>query len=112
MENEQADVNKQDCEIKAFYRMATRIKKNYLKMRILISGDALYGKHKVMDICRSNNWEYIIRLKDNLPSLVEEINGLEKTENKEQEIMYWNEMEYGLQTLKILWKGAICVKLS
>ena len=100
VENEKEDVSKQDCEIKAFYRMAKRIKKNYPKMRILISGDALYGNGKVMDICQTNNWEYIIRLKDNLPSLVEEINGLEKAENMEREIMYWNELEYGLASLE------------
>lgn len=96
VENEKEDVTKQDCEIKAFYRMAKRIKKNYPKMRIIISGDALYGKYKVMEICQSNGWEYIIRLKDNLPALVEEVYGLEKAENKKQEIKYWNEIEYGL----------------
>ena len=100
VENEKEDVSKQDCEIKAFYRMAARIKKNYPKMRIVISGDALYGKYKVMKICKENDWEYIIRLKDNLPSLVEEISGLEKAENNEQEINYWNEVEYGLAGLE------------
>ncbi len=100
VENEKEDVSKQDCEIKAFYRMAKRIKKDYPKMRILISGDALYGKYKVLEICESNGWEYIIRLKDNLPSLVEEICGLEKAENKYQEIKYWNEIEYGLAGLE------------
>lgn len=96
VENEKEDVSKQDCEIKAFYRMAKRIKKNYPKMRIIISGDALYGKYKVMNLCKTNGWEYIIRLKDNLPSLVEEINGIEKAENKDEEIKFWNELEYGL----------------
>lgn len=97
VENEKEDVSKQDCEIKAFYRMAKRIKKNYPKMRIIISGDALYGKYKVMNLCKTNGWEYIIRLKDNLPSLVEEINGIEKAENKDEEIKFWNELEYGLE---------------
>lgn len=100
VENEKEDVSKQDCEIKAFYRMAKRIKKNHPKMRIIISGDALYGKYKVMEMCKANRWEYIIRLKDNLPSLVEEICGLEKAENEEQEIKYWNEIEYGLAGLE------------
>jgi len=100
VENEKDDVSKQDCEINAFYRMVKRIKENYPKMKILISGDALYGKYKVMEMCKSNEWEYIIRLKDNLPSLVEEVCGLEKTENKDQEIKYWNEIEYGLAGLE------------
>lgn len=96
VENEKQDVTKQDCELKAFYRMAKRIKKDYPKMSIIISGDALYGKYKVMEICKSNGWEYIIRLKDNLPALVEEIDGIEKSEYTEEKIKYWNKLEYGL----------------
>lgn len=95
VENEKENVSKQDCEIKAFYRMARRIKKNYPKMRIIISGDALYGNNKVINICKSNGWEYIIRLKDNLPSLVEEVAGVEKIENEDKRIKYWNELQYG-----------------
>ena len=37
VENEKEDVSKQDCEIKAFYRMVKRIKRNYPKMRIIIT---------------------------------------------------------------------------
>ncbi len=33
---------KQDCEIKAFVRLAENIKKQYPRLKILISGDALY----------------------------------------------------------------------
>lgn len=95
VENEKEDVCKQDCEVKAFYRMARRIKKNYPKMRIIISGDALYGNNKVINICKSNGWEYIIRLKDNLPSLVEEVAGVEEIENEDKRIKYWNELQYG-----------------
>ena len=96
VENESENVTKQDCELKAFYRMAKRIKKNYPKMPIIISGDALYGKYKVIEICKTNKWEYIIRLKDNLPSLVEELEGLEKTQSDREDIKYWNNLEYGL----------------
>lgn len=95
VENEKEDVCKQDCEIKAFYRMAKRIKKNYPKMKIIISGDALYGNNKIIDICKSNGWEYIIRLKDNLPSLVEEVVGVKKIENEDKRMKYWNELQYG-----------------
>ena len=69
-------------------------------MKILISGDALYGKYKVMNICKLNGWEYIIRLKDNLSALVEEFNGLEKADSNKRDIMYWNEIEYGLAGLE------------
>lgn len=95
VENESEDVEKQDCEIRAFYRMAKRIKKEYPKLPIIISGDALYACEPVIRTCRENKWEYILRLKeDRLKLLGEEIKCLEKAEKKE-EIKYWNNLKYG-----------------
>ena len=95
VENEQEDIEKQDCEINAFYRMAKRIKKEYPKLPIIISGDALYACEPVIKTCRDNKWEYILRLKeDRLKLLGEEIKCLEKAENQ-QEIKYWNNLKYG-----------------
>ena len=96
VENEDANVEKQDCEIRAFYRMAERIKAEYPKLPILISGDALYCVEPVVKICKKNKWEYIIRLKEErLKLLGEEIDGLEKAEKEEKEIRYWNNIKYG-----------------
>lgn len=95
VENEDENVEKQDCEIRAFYRMAERIKKEYPKLPIIISADALYCVEPVIEVCRENKWEYIIRLKEERQKLLgEEINCLEKAE-KEEEIKYWNEIKYG-----------------
>ncbi len=94
VENEEENVEKQDCEIRAFYRMAERIKKEYRKLPIIISGDALYACEPVMEVGRENKWESILRFKkDRLKSLVEEIEGLEKAE-KAREIKYWNNLKY------------------
>ena len=96
VENEDENVEKQDCEIRAFYRMAERIKAEYPKLPILISGDALYCVEPVVKICKKNKWEYIIRLKEErLKLLGEEIDGLEKAEKEEKEIRYWNNIKYG-----------------
>lgn len=99
VENEDENVEKQDCEIRAFYRMAERIKAEYPKLPILISGDALYCVEPVVKICKKNKWEYIIRLKEErLKLLGEEIDGLEKAEKAEKgekEIRYWNNIKYG-----------------
>ena len=96
VENEDENVEKQDCEIRAFYRMAERIKAEYPKLPILISGDALYCVEPVVKICKKNKWEYIIRLKEErLKLLGEEIEGLEKAEKEEKEIKYWNNIKYG-----------------
>lgn len=95
VENEKEDVEKQDCEIRAFYRMAKRIKKEYPKLPIIISGDALYCVEPVITTCKENKWEYILRLKEErLKLLGEEIKCLEKAE-KEEEIKYWNNLKYG-----------------
>ena len=70
IENEDENVNKQDCEMKAFYRMAERIKKEYPRLPIIISGDALYACEPVMKKCKENKWEYILRFKkDRLKAL-------------------------------------------
>ena len=96
VENEEENIEKQDCEIKAFYRMAKRIKEQYPKLPIIISGDALYACEPVITTCVDNKWEYILRLKDGrLKLLVEEIEGLEKAEIEEKNIRYCNEVKYG-----------------
>ena len=85
VENEDENVEKQDCELNAFYRMAKRIKKEYPKLPIIISGDALYACQPVIDVCKENKWEYILRLKEErIKTLGEEIRGLEKAEKTEE----------------------------
>ena len=54
---------KQDCEINAFKRMASRIKKEYPKLKFIITGDALYATAPMLDICKYNGWNYIFNLK-------------------------------------------------
>ncbi len=54
VENEEENVEKQDCELRAFYRMAKRIKKEYPKLPIIISADALYCVEPVIEVCREN----------------------------------------------------------
>lgn len=73
----------QDCEIKAFERLAKKIKKNYPRLNILISGDALYANQKVIDICMKNKWKYIIRLKEGaIPTLYKEFEKIASEENE------------------------------
>ena len=73
VENIDGNETKQDCEIKAFKRLAKRIKDQYPKLKILISGDALYACKPVIDICKENGWKYIIRFKEGaIPSLYKE----------------------------------------
>lgn len=96
VENEDENVKKQDCELRAFYRMAERIKREYPRLPIILSGDALYAVQPVIKICKDNGWQYIMRLKEERQKLLgEEIKGLEKAELEEKEIRYWNGVKYG-----------------
>ena len=64
---------KQDCELKAFYRLAPKVKKYFPRMRILLVLDGLYANQHVLDICESYSWEYIIVFKEgSLPNLYKE----------------------------------------
>ena len=73
VENVNEKETKQDCETKAFKRLAEKIKKEYPKLKIIISGDALYANKPVLDICKENGWKYIIRFKGGaIPSLYNE----------------------------------------
>lgn len=68
---------KQDCELKTFYRLAKRLKKEFPKLSFTLLLDGLYAKGPVMEICRKNKWEFMIVLKDkSLSSVWEEGEGL------------------------------------
>ena len=65
--------DKQDCETNAFKRMAPRIKKNYPKLKFIVTGDALYATTPIINICKNNHWHYIFNLKkDRLKNIYEE----------------------------------------
>ena len=58
-----AEEIKQDCETKAFTRLAGRIKKRFPRLPILLLADSLYASKPVMDLCREYKWEFLIRYK-------------------------------------------------
>ena len=63
---------KQDCESKAFVRLAAKLKKRFPRLPICIVADGLYVSEKVMKICEANGWDYIIRYKEGCAPSVEE----------------------------------------
>jgi len=66
------ETDKQDCENKAFKRMAKRIKKNYPKLVFIITGDALYANTPIINICKDYKWKFIFNLKkDRLKNVYE-----------------------------------------
>lgn len=71
------NLKKQDCEMNAFKRMAIRLKKNFPKLKFIITGDALYASGPFIKICLDNNWNYIFRLKsDKLQTVNRDFEGI------------------------------------
>ena len=71
------NLKKQDCEMNAFKRMALRIKKNFPKLKFIITGDSLYAAAPFIKICLDNNWDYIFRLKsDRLKTVNQDFEGI------------------------------------
>ena len=61
----------------AFKRMATRLKKNFPKLKFIITGDALYASGPFIKLCLDNKWDYIFRLKsDKLKTVNRDFDGL------------------------------------
>ncbi len=57
-------VNKQDCERKAFERLAQRLKETFPKLKITLLVDGLYACGPVIRKCREYGWGYMIVLKE------------------------------------------------
>lgn len=62
--NEVRRFDKQDCELKAAYRLLNKIKKRFPKLPIIIGGDALYLGRPFLELCDEHHFEYIIRYKE------------------------------------------------
>ena len=83
--NPGSEYDKQDCELKAFARLATKIKSYFPRLPICIVGDGLYPNSTVFNICWENGWDFIITFQDgNLPSVWEEVNLLGSNPHREQ----------------------------
>lgn len=64
---------KQDCEMKAFKRLARKLKEAFPRLPVLLLADSLYASEPVMEQCRRNGWEYLIRYKKgSIPGIMEE----------------------------------------
>lgn len=97
--------NKQDYEVKAFYRLAERVKEYFPRLPVLLLLDGLYAEGPALDLCRRYHWQFMIVLQDkDLPSVWEEVEGLgqlqrqnhleQKWGDRKQRFRWVNEIEY------------------
>ena len=83
---------KQDCETKAFKRLAVRIKKLLGAGCVTIIADGLYATGPMVSLCDSFGWGYMITLKkDCLKSVWEDFEGLRKIETSNSLYAKWGE---------------------
>ncbi len=83
VENAEKEFEKQDCEQKAFKRLAKKLKKMYPRLPICITADGLYPTITFFDICKDNQWNFIVTFQDgNLPSVWKQINSNRDTVKK------------------------------
>lgn len=84
---------KQDCESKAFVRLAEKIKKKFPRLPIVITADGLYVTQRVLQICKKNHWDYIFRYKEGrASSIAKEYRSLPEKETVGTDIDYQNQI--------------------
>ena len=77
VENPAQYPDKQDCELKAFYRLAKRLKKRFPRLPICLLMDGLFAGGPTFSICDKYHWKYIIVLQEkDLSSVQEQFNAL------------------------------------
>jgi hypothetical protein len=98
---------KQDCEQRALYRLAKRLKKAFPHLPILLLLDGMFAIGPVMQLCRDYHWHYLIVLQDgSLSQVWEEYRGLKRLLTAEEQLLqiwgdrkqqfHWiNDIQYG-----------------
>lgn len=85
--------DKQDCELKAAYRLLKKIKKRFPKLPIIIGGDALYLGRPFLELCDELKFDYIIRYKESdAPSIKRNFDEIKISESNFE---YQNEIIFG-----------------
>lgn len=96
---------KEDCELRAFQRLAQQLKKDFPRLPLMVLLDGLYPNGPVMALCRRFGWQFMIVLQnDSLLSVWEEAEGLGKLQpgqeldhvwgDRRQHFRWVNQIEY------------------
>lgn len=55
--------NKQDCELKAFKRLAQKVKDQFQRLPVIVLADGLYANDPVFTLCQNYGWDYLFTFK-------------------------------------------------
>jgi len=70
IENTDPHADKQDCELKAFYRLGRRLKARFPPLPICLLLDGLFAGGPTFQLCHDYDWRYLIVLQeDDLPQV-------------------------------------------
>ena len=64
IQNTNPKATKQDCELKAFARLAGQLKKDFPQLPLCLCLDGLYANGTVIQTCQANHWKYFITFKE------------------------------------------------
>ena len=77
IENADPKATKQDCELKAFARLAEQLHRDFPQLCLCLLLDSLYANGPVFDLCARRRWKFIITFKEgSLPALWTEYEAL------------------------------------
>ena len=75
--------NKQDCEQRAFERLALKLKKYFPRLPLCLLADGLYPNKTFFAACKANGWQFVVVLKDDsLKTLQEDIKDVENKDRQ------------------------------
>ena len=65
-----AEAFKQDCELKAFSRLAPKLRRALPQLRLVLAGDSLFACGRVLQLAQDNRWRYVLTFKEgHLPAV-------------------------------------------
>jgi len=77
IENPGKNPTKQDCELKAFYRLAARLKQRFPRLPVCLLLDGLFAGGPTFALCEQYRWKYLVVLtEDDLSPVHQEFKAL------------------------------------
>jgi hypothetical protein len=64
VQNADPNASKQDCELKAFYRLLPVLKATFPRTKICLLLDGLFANDPVLTVCAEHGWKYVITFKE------------------------------------------------